>query len=60
MNKFILSIASLSPTLALAHDEHGSSLMQNINHILANPEHMWPLSIIAALAVVVTVMKVRF
>lgn len=59
MNKIILSLSTLFPTLALAHEEHGPALMENLWHVLASPEHAWPLTIAVTLAVVVGWVKSR-
>ena len=59
MKKFILLLSTLSPSLAFAHEEHGASLMENIWHVLASPQHAWPLTIAVVLAVIVGLVKQR-
>lgn len=59
MNKIILLLVTLFPTLAAAHQEHGTSLMENIWHVLANPEHAWPLSIAIVLVAIGLLIKKR-
>jgi len=45
MKKLSLTLLTLFPVLAHAHDEHGTSLFSNIWHVFSSPEHMWPLTI---------------
>jgi hypothetical protein len=59
MNKIILSLLTLFPSLAAAHEDHGSTLMENIWHVLANPEHAWPLSIAIVLVAIGLLIKKR-
>jgi hypothetical protein len=59
MNKIILLLATLFPTLASAHDDHGTSFMENIWHVLASPEHAWPLTIAVVLVAIGLFIKQR-
>jgi hypothetical protein len=59
MNKLILSISALFPTIALAHEEHGPTLMENLWHVFTNLEHVWPLTIAVVLVGVVAWVEVR-
>jgi hypothetical protein len=59
MNKIILLLITLFPTLASAHQDHGTSFMGNIWHVLANPEHAWPLTITIVLVAIGIFVKQR-
>jgi len=59
MNKIILLIITLFPTFASAHEDHGASFMENIWHVLASPEHAWPLTIAVVLVVIGIFVKQR-
>jgi hypothetical protein len=55
MNKIILLLITLFPTLASAHDDHGTSFMENIWHVLA----AWPLTIAVVLVAIGIFVKQR-
>jgi hypothetical protein len=59
MNKIILLVITLFPTLASAHEVHGTSFMENIWHVLASPEHAWPLTIAVVLVAIGIFVKQR-
>jgi len=59
MNKIALLLIALFPTLASAHDDHGTSFMTNIWHVLASPEHAWPLTIAIVLVAIGLIIKQR-
>jgi hypothetical protein len=59
MAKILLSISILFPSIALAHEAHGQTLMENLWHVLASPEHAWPLTIALAMTVVVVFINNR-
>lgn len=59
MEKIILSLSALFPGFAFAHEEHGVTLKENTWHVLASPEHAWPLTIAVALVVIVGLVKLR-
>ncbi|MBT3504752.1 MAG: hypothetical protein HN475_03155 [Piscirickettsiaceae bacterium] len=59
MRKFLLSMSILFPSIALAHEAHGQTLMENLWHVLASPEHAWPLTIALAITVVVVCINSR-
>jgi len=59
MKKIILSLSTLFPCLALAHEDHGISFMENIWHVLASPEHAWPLTIAVVLVAIGLLIKQR-
>lgn len=44
MKKVVFAAMALFPLLAHAHEEHGASLLENLWHVLASPEHVWPLT----------------
>ena len=43
--KKIIALASLLPSIAFAHDDHGSHIFEGLMHVLSSPEHVWPLTI---------------
>lgn len=45
MNKLLVTLITLFPVLAHAHEEHGYSMLENLSHVFSNPEHVWPLSL---------------
>lgn len=59
MHKILLLLTTLFPTLAAAHNDHGTSLMENIWHVLSNPEHAWPLTIAIVLVAIGLFIKKR-
>jgi hypothetical protein len=59
MNKLVLLLATLFPSLALAHEEHGVTLLDNVWHVLASPLHAWPLTAIIILIAVIGFFKAR-
>tara|TARA_R110002095_G_scaffold19039_3_gene21795 strand:- start:2112 stop:2336 length:225 start_codon:yes stop_codon:yes gene_type:complete len=59
MNKLVLLLGTLFPVLALAHEEHGATLLDNVWHVLASPLHSWPLTLIIILVAVIGVFKAR-
>ncbi len=38
------------PGLALAHEDAGPGFFANLEHILSNAEHLWPLAVVAVVA----------
>ena len=55
MKKIFFTIMSVFPALAHAHNDHGISILENLRHVFANPEHVWPLTAGIVLAIVVLV-----
>jgi hydrogenase/urease accessory protein HupE len=43
--KKLLALASLLPSTAFAHEDHGNHLVEGLMHVLSSPEHVWPLTI---------------
>ncbi len=43
--KKLFALATLLPTTAFAHDDHGTHLFEGLMHVLSSPEHVWPLTI---------------
>ena len=46
-----LSLFSSLPGLALAHGDHGATLADGLRHMLSDGVHLWPLVLLAILAV---------
>ena len=53
MNKLLVTLITLFPVLAHAHEEHGHSMLENLSHVFSNPEHVWPLTLGILLVVVI-------
>lgn len=53
MNKLLVTLITLFPVLAHAHEEHGHSMLENLLHVFSNPEHVWPLTLGILLVVVI-------
>lgn len=46
---------TLLPELAFAHGDHGYTVLSNVEHVLSQPEHFWPL--LVALVVVIAMFR---
>jgi hypothetical protein len=55
MKKLLVTLTTLFPLVANAHEDHGHSVLENLSHVLSNPEHAWPLSLGLVLVVVAVV-----
>jgi hypothetical protein len=59
MHKILLLLSTLFPSIALAHETHGHTLVENLWHVLSSPQHAWPLTIALVIASIVVFVKHR-
>lgn len=59
MNRLVLLLGTLYPALALAHEEHGATLLENVSHVLSSPLHAWPLTTAILLVAIIGWFKAR-
>jgi len=52
---FLLISFTMLPELALAHGDHGYTVLSNVQHVLSHLEHFWPL--VVALVIVIAMFK---
>ena len=45
-----LALITTLPGLAHAHGDAGDGFMMNIQHVVSSPEHLWPLLVLAVMA----------
>jgi len=55
--KKIITLFTLFPLTASAHDSHGNHLYEMFSHVFSSPEHVWPLTL--GLAVVAFILIKR-
>jgi len=56
MNKLLITLLAFFPAIASAHDDHGTTVLENLIHVFSKPEHVWPLTfgiVVAAIGVAV-------
>jgi hypothetical protein len=55
MKKLLVTLITLFPFVANAHEDHGHSVLENLSHVFSNPQHAWPLSLGLVLVIVAAV-----